>query len=245
MVPALLCFPHAGAASFALKHWPGLAPGFDVVFIDRPGRVGKTGHRCDPGDLGTAVRHSAALVEEQLNAPARPWIALGHSFGASMAAATVSHLVSKGTPSPAMVVLSCCAAPTHQDRHDTTAGLDDAQLDEHILDIGNTDPQVLQGPVGAILRRRFRQDQALRAQFVAGHEALKLDCPMLTVAARQDPFVSPEQVADWGAHTTGTVEHLLVEGGHFAVVEDPRPVFAAIQERLAAGPTLETPGAKL
>jgi surfactin synthase thioesterase subunit len=230
--PVLVCFPHAGATSAVYRHWSPLTGGFDVVHLDRPGR-GRGPTSVGPSAaLPEAVAASAAYLISRLKGQ-RTWIAFGHSFGAAMAAAVVTEVTTRGVPAPALTVLSCGPAPRHQDPRNPAADLDDDQLNEHLLGLGETGRSTLEGPLGTIIRRHFRQDQALRAQLAQGAVGLRLSGPVLTVAARSDRFVPAGHVRAWKDYSTGTTAHVDVDGGHFAVVRDPAPVLDLARSALS------------
>ncbi|MGL4745148.1 MAG: thioesterase II family protein [Dermatophilaceae bacterium] len=229
----VFCFPHAGATSATMRHWPALSGAdLDIRPVDRPGR-GRLGREPAGRDADAVVARSAEVVAEQVR-PGDRWVCLGHSFGSLLAAATAAEVARRTGHAADLVVVSAGPPPAWQPTEDEIAPLDDAALDDHLVGIGDTPRTVLAGPLGAVLRRHFREDQALRCQ-LAGRRDLRLTTGLLAVAASEDPYVPAGRMADWAPHTRGPFDQLTVHGDHFAVVRDPSEVLAVIRGRVLEG----------
>lgn len=239
MTTALFCLPHAGATTVAMRHWPEAADDHITIHpVERLGR-GRSAHvpQSDAYNLDAVLADAATRIVDVLETqqPQR-WAVMGHSFGALLAVSVAAQLESTRQLTPDLVIASCGAPPRWQATSNDVHHLDDDQLNEHIAAIGQTSREVLFSPVGKMIRRNFRQDQDLRLQTLTAlypeGRATTVSCPLLAVSARHDPFVSVGQMSDWAEHTTAQCDTLIVDGGHFSVVDDPTPVFDVISHKI-------------
>ncbi|WP_329391838.1 thioesterase domain-containing protein (plasmid) [Streptomyces sp. NBC_01351] len=253
------CFAHAGAGVSAFHLWPKLiGPGVEPDAWLLPGRDARRGEArvTDPAalleDLAPLVESLARAQEPSL--PSEPYVLYGHSLGGMVAHALTRHLHERGLPLPALLAIGAAPPPDGPAALAASADLPDTAL-LRLLDTfdavpAGTEPgDVWHRMVFPVLRDDLRLAGALRTA-AAGRTAAPrpLPVPILAVAGREDPLVTPEVVAGWARWTTGPFAHRTLPGGHFFVRDRALPRLigraARVVERLAAtGPAGAVPAA--
>ncbi|WZH36580.1 MAG: alpha/beta fold hydrolase [Microbacterium enclense] len=233
----LVCLPHAGgsAGTYArLGH--GLADPPHIVALQYPGHETRVAE--EPLTSYTAFVAAFAGVLGQLAADETPTVLLGHSFGASLAAALsalipVDLLVLSGRPAPGR--RRSGRLPADDDRDAWRAWL---------RRLGGT-PEVLLGdePFLDLAIRALRGDLTAAAEFDRPGPAAEAERGplraggLLTVAGRDDPVAGPSAVAEWmPLLAPGGIDHgtLVLEGGHFALFDQSTLLLSRIRTAVGA-----------
>lgn len=229
MKDLLFCVPHSGASTSVFRTWPtdGVDP--RIVPLERPGRGLRSRER--------PAAHLAALIADQArcigaeiarHAPDR-WSILGHSFG-SVLAFLVADRVHHDIGRPAHRVLVSAGLPPSEHRPgNDIAGLSDADLDRHLVEIGATAPELLASPIGAILRRHFREDHGFRAD-VHQHGGTRSAAPLVAISAVDDRYAPPSVMARWADTADADFALREIDGGHFALLDRPEWVLSLLNE---------------
>ncbi|MFE6038322.1 thioesterase II family protein [Streptomyces sp. NPDC056452] len=225
----LYCFPHAGGSASTFRTWTGRIPGVALYPLQPPGR--ETRIREEPfRALGPMV---AELADVVLCGGSAPYALYGHSLGGLVAFEVAREIRRRGAPQPSHLIVSGCAAPDH-DPGDTpsVADLDDPRTVEVLRRLGGTPEWVLRDPsaLGMILPP-FRSDFAVKES----HRYLPeppLDLPVTVLAATRDPQVPLESTAGWHRQTRAEFRRHLLEGGHFAALQQTAPTHRYISEAL-------------
>ncbi|GAA0394566.1 thioesterase II family protein [Streptomyces luteireticuli] len=235
MSTRLYCFPHAGATSVAYRPWKALENDrLTVVPVDQPGR-GTRRRETRTDDFRELVASTAAFVADDLRRaratdPGARWATFGHSFGATLSLAVAAAAERALGEAPVRAFLSAALPPGLQKPDDTDA-LSDGQLLEKIAGDGGTAPELLtNGAMSAFLVRLMREDYVVRRQFPAEAGGLCVGFPLTLIAARDDAYVTPAQMWQWGGHSTADARRVEIDGGHFAAVQDPAAVMAIVGE---------------
>lgn len=241
----LFCFPHAGAAATVYRPWlsPAADRAFEVHAVEQPGR-GTRGRERGVDGFGPLVAELAAHVLAELGDRDR-YAVFGHSFGSMIGLAVAAAIAAESGRPPVRAVLSAGLPPAAHRPVDEAADLDDDALVQRISALGGTPAALLSGgPLTRLVVRQFRADYAVRSAFSA-QTGLRVDFPLTLIAARDDPHAPPNRMADWARHTTAETRTVTLDGGHFAAMDDPRPVLDAIRTHLTADASEEmSPGGR-
>lgn len=233
----LVCLPHAGGSAGAYARLgAGLADPPHIVALQYPGHE----TRVDEEPLTSYAAFVAAFAGAlgQLTVDDTPTVLLGHSFGASLAAALsalipVDLLVLSGRPAPGG--RRGGRLPADDDRDAWRAWL---------RRLGGT-PEVLLGdePFLTLAIRALRGDLTAAAEFdrpgaAADAERGPLRAGgLLTVAGRHDPVAGPASVAEWmPLLEPGGIPHgtLVLDGGHFALFDHPELLLSRMRAAVGA-----------
>ncbi|MEV5973463.1 alpha/beta fold hydrolase [Streptomyces sp. NPDC051921] len=212
----VLCLPYAGGTASAYRSWASvMPPNVQLRAVELPGHGLRLAEE--------PVRRSADVIRpladelsrEHRLLPVPRTILFGHSMGALLAYELCRALCERGTPPAALVVSGMCPA----DRLDRKANglLAERQhlLIDHIRQLGQTPPEVLESPkMRELVLRPARADFELLAHIPAP-AATPLDVPVLALAGQHD-FIQPSHfVADWKRHTKQWLGMRVLHGDHF------------------------------
>jgi surfactin synthase thioesterase subunit len=220
----LYCVPPAGSGATLYLPWRAAMAGlFDVWPVQLPGRETRRSEapvvRIEP--LAEAL---ADAIEADGAAAASDFALYGHSYGALVAFETVRILQARRAVLPLFLAASGSRAPHQGGRARIEGGR------EFLRAAGGTPPEVLENEeFMALILPALRADLEAESVYLRTSEA-RLQLPIAAFGGRADPFVAPEDVASWAAHTAQWCSVALFEGGHFFLSE----AAASVRGRLAA-----------
>lgn len=214
----VFCFPHGGGAAAEYIRWARGLRDTEFNAVQLPGRSGRIGQ--EPfTDMTSLVD---ALVDEVTFTP--PYTLFGHSLGALIAYELAHALRAAGHPLPERLLVSSYPAPHLPRQRSALHRLpDDELLDEVGRRHGGIPPEVL-----AHAELREAAAHCLRADYTiletyTWQPRAPLPVPVTVLGGRQDPLVTPEQLAAWDELTT--VRPCPVRtfpGGHFYLRQGPQ-----------------------
>jgi surfactin synthase thioesterase subunit len=224
----LVCFPHAGgAASFFFPLAQSLAPAFDVVGVQYPGRQDRRMER-----PVTDLRELAARIATELRPLTDvPLAFLGHSMGASVAF-EVARLLERDTGrGPALLFASGRRAPGRhwsQDVHQR----DDAGVVTELRRLQGTKSHMLDDDelVRMILPAVRADYQAIETYRCDPGAAVR--CPVVVLIGDHDSHTTWEDARAWAEHTSGECRVHSFPGGHFFLTERHNGVVTTITREL-------------
>ncbi|MFJ8888253.1 thioesterase II family protein [Streptomyces sp. NPDC102402] len=213
--PRLVCFPHAGGAATAYMQLArALSADLDVLSVQYPGRQDRYGEEPFTALAPLVEAVAAELAGELAAEPRRPYALFGHSMGALVAFETARLLARGDGPAPERLFLSGRGAPETR-RSPLGPSFDDADVLAEIRRLNGTDQAMLDNPeVMEMVLPALRADyRALGTYSWGGGEPLSV--PVTALVGGGDPMVTLPDVRAWRAHTTGTFELRVFDGGHF------------------------------
>lgn len=229
--PRLYCLPHAGGSASAFRAWAGRVGPVAVCPVQPPGRETRLGE-APHTRMETLVDQLAEVVLG--DAGDEPYAVYGHSLGALVGFELLREIRRRGGRDPVRLIVSGSPAPQWDDgvERPSVATMDDARVVEMLRVMGGTPDWLLADP--AVLRMilpPFRADFAVRESY-RYRPAPPLTVPVTALAATADARVPVGSVADWREQTVhGFTSHTL-EGGHFAVFEQPAATQAFLRQAL-------------
>jgi surfactin synthase thioesterase subunit len=225
----LVCLPHAGgSASFYFPLSKALAPEWDVLAVQYPGRQDRRHEPCIDNipELADAV---AGVLAPWLD---RPVALFGHSMGATLAFEVASRLERDGVV-PLAVFVSGRRAPSRS-RVETAHRNDDDGLIAEVRSLAGTDSRIFADE--DILRMAL---PAIRNDYRAAETyrytgAAPLRAPIHAHVGTEDPKVTLAEARAWADHTTGEFSLRTYPGGHFYLIDHAATVTRGIAETLSA-----------
>ncbi|MEV0131646.1 alpha/beta fold hydrolase [Dactylosporangium sp. NPDC050688] len=222
----LVGFPHAGGSA-AGYHPLGrlLPPDWDLLLLDLPGR----GQRHAQPSLRSMAEVLLCALSDL-----RPWLdgtplaLFGHSYGAVLAYEVALTLQDLGHP-PVWLGVSGRVAPG------ATAGglarlyeLDDRRLTDQLVALGGLPPALAEVPE---LLERFlgpvRDDLRVLDSYRPRPSRPRLSCPITALCGTADPLAPAAGLPAWQDETTARFRLRMFPGGHFYLLGDGLPGFAA------------------
>lgn len=228
----LVCFPPAGGGANRFRSWiPSLPPSLALLGVVPSGRDSRFNE--PPADsLDSLATEIAAAIADT---DAAPYALFGHSFGALLAYETAARLVADGHP-PSILAVAGFADPTSTWKLGDSGSRvpeEDAMADE-LAALGGTPEEVLNHPeLRQIALEQVRADLTLLDAFIPPPRE-RLPITVLAFAADQDPLVSPTEMRGWTEIGAADSALFRLPGGHFAAIDEPRPILDEIAPRLRA-----------
>ncbi len=223
----LYAFPYAGGGASVFFPWAAaLGPEIEVWAVRLPGRETRLRE-----PAFTSFPAALAALEREVVPRLRPPYALfGHSLGALIAFALAQRLQRGPGPAPAALIVSGARAPHCPNPEPEIGGLPDAAFCTELRDRYNgIPPAVLAHPellelVLPMLRADIRLYEDYRPT-----PAPPLPCPLAAFGGKNDPIVSPEDLAAWRTEAGGGFESQLFDGDHFFLQSSSAAILAAVK----------------
>jgi surfactin synthase thioesterase subunit len=232
--------PFGGGSAYAVAEWAGdlVRPGEAAVAVQYPGR-GPRHLEPNATDLpGLAARCAAAI---HAHCPG-PLVLVGHSLGGVLCYEIALALDDLGAD---VELLAASAARVPDDQRLDAGTVLAMSRDDWLAEVasgGHLDVSDAElADVADLMIPVLRADYLLLARYApAGRRPIRAG--LLALGGRDDPWVTPAQLAGWGRWTTGAFGSRVFDGGHFYYRDRLEAFGRAIRERLA--PARVTAGAE-
>lgn len=233
----LFCFPHAGGGASAFRAWSRRLPaGVDVLAIQAPGREARLAE-APFQDLPPLVTEVAGALRAYGDCPIAFF---GLSLGAIVAFEVARELQRRGSDGPIRLFVCACRAPHRVPRSSPIHGLPDANFLEELGRLGGTPHEILgEDELMGLLLPGLRADFRLAETYLTSTTA-RVECPISAFGGREDPEVTPEDMAGWALHTAGGFQFRLFPGAHFFMFDEAVGVEDALAIDLLASLVGET-----
>jgi surfactin synthase thioesterase subunit len=224
--PVLICLPHAGgSASYYFPASKQLAPAFDVLSVQYPGRQDR---RTEPG-IGSIGELADRIFAALQPLPDAPISLFGHSMGAVVgfelarrlddAGRTAAHLLVSGRRAPSIV------------KDDRVHEQDDRGLVQEMRAMGGTDSRLLEDDeLTQMILPAIRSDYTAIETYRCAPGAA-VTCPITAFVGDADPRAGVEEARAWRDHTTSTFDLEVFPGGHF-YLESQLPAVLGVISRV-------------
>lgn len=223
----LFLFHHAGGSSLLYRGWADHFPkDWDLCLLEAPGR----GHlQALPliDDCDRLVDYFHTAIAPLLD---RPFGFFGHSMGTLIAYQLTRRLQREGDPLPDWLGVSAYGAPRGDADADGRPHLmSDDELRGWLRTVGGSPPQLLDDDaVWRAFAPVFRADFKLVDTWDPPRDPEPLPVPLSVFAGRRDKLIGEDRLLAWQAFTTRFRGLEWYDGDHFYVMEQRRPLAAAI-----------------
>lgn len=226
----LLCLPYAGGSPAMYQRWGrALEDLAEVVPVCLPGRAHRFDEPCieDMDQLADEIAAAARVLLD------RPLALFGYSLGALVALEVTRRLCARGAP-PFLLIVAACPAPCLVSPREGSRGLSDAEFLAMLRDLKGTPDAILDNQeMVQVLMPMLRADFALADEY-RYRPAPRIATRVVTIAGRGDPIAPPDSMAGWGREAD-RVRHLVVDGDHLFIEEEPQRLLACVRQELTAG----------
>lgn len=227
----LVCFHYAGGNALVFRRWPEYLPqDVEVWAMQLPGR-GNRFREAPFTQVGPLQEALLTLLPPHLT---RPFAIFGYSMGALVAFEFIRALRRLHLPLPVHLFVAARRAPHLPPPHNhLLSGLPDAAILDLLRRDGNTIVEsIVDNPVllGRMLST-LRADCQVAEDYVYGAED-PLPCPISAFGGASDPYIRPEHLVEWQAHTSSTFSTQYFAGGHFFLQNAESLLVASIAHAL-------------
>jgi medium-chain acyl-[acyl-carrier-protein] hydrolase len=227
----LFCFAHAGGSAATFHRWPAsLDEDVEVLGTELPGR-GSRLREPVYRRMSELVAALVAAVEPRLDVP---YALFGHSLGAAVAFELVRALRRAGAPLPAHLVVSARSAPQLPRTLPPLHGLPQAEFFRALsARYGVANGALGNAEMAALLYPPLQADMEIFETW-----AYQAEAPLATLitacVGSRDPTVTRDGIEAWREQTSAGITCHLLDGDHFYLLADPRPLLGIVRSRLSS-----------
>ncbi len=227
----LFCFPYAGGGSWLFARWPkALNARFRVLPVVLPGREHRLAEPL-PDSIEQIVSQWIRATECLLGQI--PFVLFGHSFGALIVFEIARQLARAGLPSPQLVIVSGCRAPSLPRTWSPIHHLPEEKFSEEVeRRFGAFPPQLRRDPKAFAIYMRILRADLKAVETYEFQPTAPVMCQFAVFGGRQDPFVPVMDLFDWAGLTAGECSIELFPGGHFFLREHQQLFLKALKSHL-------------
>ena len=207
----MVALPFAGGSAWSYQPLQALVPALSA--LDYPGH----GRRLrEP--LSHSLESLALDVVSQLRGCVDPFVLMGHSLGAQVAAYAAAPLLQAGAPVRGVVVSGSEPIWHSEPDADPAYLWDDDSFAQEVAK-HELNPGALSHPeLRALALPILRHDYAL-ASTLPPTPPTAVDVPVLAMGGEDDEELDRERLAKWSTLAEGRFEQKLFGGGHFFLLQ--------------------------
>ncbi|MDD2052494.1 alpha/beta fold hydrolase [Pseudomonas putida] len=223
---SLVCFHCAGGSAQSYFPWKQAARDVcDLYAVELPGRSRRLRE-----PFATSVAQLASAFAEQCRAlPDKPLVLFGHSLGALLAYETARVLLADSERRPIHLLVSSRQSPDWQPACAGLPPLNDQALRDYLANLAGTPPEVLQNkPMMDLAVPILKADLELILDYRHEYPGA-LPIPVDAFGALDDDQVGFEALRAWERVTGQAFSLRIIEGGHFAVMQQPQWVMDRVR----------------
>ena len=223
----LVCFSYAGGNANHFMRWqPDLHPDVELVICQLPGRGARL-FETPYDDMQCLIRDLASGIAELAD---KTMVFFGHSLGAKLAYELALAMQKRALPLPLHTVISAATAPFHKRACRFIHKLPDAEFIAAVARLGGTPAQILRNSeLMALCIPALRADYKL-VETYRNDSRQQIPGQLTLLGGIDDPFVSSEQLCDWGPLYETVIEACWFEGSHFFINEQSEQVLQFLNE---------------
>ncbi len=225
----LICFPFGGAGASAYRPLAAqLPPGVALWSVQLPGRENRF---AEPfAQNADAVVQAISADIDRLGS--QPLVLFGHSMGSDLAVLCAMWRQQQEKPPLRGLVVSG-NKPPHLPLERRWAGVPEADLIRHVLDLGGMPPEALADrEFASIYLDKLRADYRLY-EGIGTRAAQSLDTPLWVIHADADPLLAGVDVNEWRHYSSRPPRLCPVRGGHFYFLPDTSALAAVLTDAVA------------
>ncbi|MFI7241463.1 thioesterase II family protein [Streptomyces qinglanensis] len=219
----LFVLPYSGVGASMYNRWPERIGPAEVCRVQLPGRE----NRIREPHFGSYPELAERLGAALLPYLDRPFGFFGHCGGALPGFATALFLTEAGLPAPTWLFVSSQVAP-HRGPYGRFLELPPDRLREELRQLavamgGQPQPDMIELGM-RVLRADLAANRAYRIE-----APVRLPCTVHALSWTEDREVRPDRMSGWDSYAApGRYRESLLPGGHFAFLEAPEPLRAAL-----------------
>ncbi|WP_084960285.1 thioesterase II family protein [Thermoactinospora rubra] len=222
----VVCLPHAGgSAPYYFPMSKALAPEFEVLAVQYPGRQDRRAEPCIDS-ITELADHVARELREWID---RPMTLFGHSMGATLAFEVARRLEGEA---PLLGVIASGRCAPSRGRGERVHLLDDRLIVEELRALSGTDARLLgDEEVIRMIMPAIRSDYRAAETYRCA-PGVTIPYPVLAMVGDSDDRTSVEEAAAWAEHTTSSFELRVFPGGHFYLNDHAAAVVDTVAEQI-------------
>jgi surfactin synthase thioesterase subunit len=223
----VFCIPYAGCGAGMFRGWPRELGSVEFLPVEIPGRETRLAE--PPAE--TCQELAAGMVDGIGPYLDVPFAFFGHCWSAHAAYEATAELQRRGSPMPALLVVSSQLAP-QEGPSGRLLAMDDTQLAAEIEATmralgGHPQPDLVAIYVGVL-----RADVDVSRRYVLP-EPVRLSCPITAIGWTDDSEVRPEEMKRWSECGTTTFE--ILTGAHRRFMDAPPDLLEILCAGVRAG----------
>ena len=223
----LICFPFAGGYAEYFLPWCKFFPNVALYPIQLPARSyrWKESAYLDINQLVDAlIPWMMPLIQE------KPYVFFGHSMGGYIAYCCAKKIRDHSLNQPLSLILSAVPSPAHWRGRKLLSTLSPKDFTDFFLELGGFNPEILKHESFMKLQMELLRQDVQLCESCRYEGAAEFTFPIIALSAKQDAYVSHENMLLWSQETQGTFQLEQVEGDHFYLNQQVDKIVSLVQQ---------------